>query len=414
MIRLVLRVAVLLALAVLAVAFVLDIPYLTPPRPVVIESGPVGGSYHRNALLYAQRLQAMGLKVEVRPNPRSLESIAHVNGDGPTAHAAFTAQAVDAAAYPNVRSAGAIEIQPLFAFVHRRLQGQLRSPADLKGRRLVMPPERSATAEAARAVLGLYGVDPANTTFTYLPIAEAAAELKAGRHDVGFFMLTVDNPLVVELGTHEDLWMPTLAAASSVAGKLPWLRAVRLPVGAFDVGRDLPPRETEAVGATVNVVVHKDLHPAVLYALLRAMDDVHSGASLVNPAGEFPSLLRTAVPPHPMASQYAKTGVPWLYRHLPPFPARMVDRYLLIALAFLLLIEGYRVIHYFREMRDWAGDLAALRILGALDSRLAGGRRPGSAGRALFVFAERIVQHRAEHSRAQELLDRVRSRIDAA
>lgn len=414
MIRVVFRAALLLAGLALVVSFILDLKHLAPPRPVVIESGPVGGSYHKNAIRYAEHLEGMGFAVTVRPNPQSLESIAHVNGGTPVADIAFTAQAVNPANYPNVRSAGAIEVQPLFAFFHKQVASRLRVPSDLTGLRLVMPPERSATSEAVRAVLGLYGVTPANTTFTYLPIADAVAELKADRHDAGLFMLAAENPLVTELGTEDDLWLPSFAAAQAVAGKLPWLRTVRLPVGAFDIHLNRPSQDTDLVGATVNVIVNKDLHPAVLYGLLQAMDQVHSGATLVTPAGEFPSLLRTAVPAHPLAAQYVKTGVPWLYRNLPPFVARMVDRYLLIGLAFLFLIEGYRVVHYFRELREWLANHMALRILTWLDRRLARGEPPGRASRALLQIAESIILHHAEHSRAQELLGRVRARLGPA
>lgn len=412
MFRSVFRAIALLAATALLIGFVLDLPRLAPPDPVVIETGPVGGSYHRNALRYEQHLKAAGFKVEVRPNPQSLDSIGYVNGNGPKTHIAFTAQAIDGSAFPNVRSAGVIQTQPLFTFVHKDLVGRVNTLADLKGLRLVMPPDRSATSEAARAVLGLFGVNPSNTTFTYLPIAEAAAELKAGRHDAGLFMLTADNPLVVALGTDSALWLPSLTAAPAIAGKLPWLRAVKLPVGTFDIAGNLPPQEVEAVGAMVNVIVREDLHPAVLFELLRVMDEFHGGATLVNRAGEFPSLTSTELQPHPLAAQYRKTGVPWLYRHFSPFIARMFESYLLIGLALVLLAEGYKIWYYLREFWEEASERFALWTLKRLDRRFDRGARPGPIWRTLLRFAERVVQrHETDH--AKELLSRVRSRLDS-
>jgi TRAP-type uncharacterized transport system substrate-binding protein len=413
MFRRILRAAALLVASVLLIGFVLDFPRLSPPHPVVIETGPVGGSYHGNALRYAQHLTAAGFKVEVRPNPQSLDSIGHVNGDGPKTHIAFTAQAIDSSRFPNVRSAGVIQTQPLFTFLHKRLEGRVRTLTDLKGARLVMPPERSATSEAARAVLALFGVDPGNTSFTYLPIVEAAAALKAGSYDAGLFMLTADNPLAVALGTESTLWLPSLPAAPAVAGKLPWLRAVNLPVGTFDIGRSLPPREVEAVGAMVNVVVREDLHPAVLFELLRAMDGFHGGATLVNRAGEFPSLTSTELQPHPLAAEYRKTGVPWLYRHFSPFLARMFDSYLLIFIALVLLVEGYKVWYYLRELWEEATERLAIWALKRLDRSLDREIPAGRISRSLLHFAEHVIL-RHETARGHELLDRVRSRLDSA
>ena len=408
----ILRATALLAASALLIGFVLDVPRLSPPDPVVIETGPVGGSYHGNALRYAQHLTAAGFKVEVRPNPQSLDSIGHVNGDGPKTHIAFTAQAIDDSKFPNVRSVGVIQTQPLFTFLHKRLEGRVRTLADLKGARLVMPPERSATSEAARAVLVLFGVGPGNTSFTYLPIAEAAAELKAGNHDAGLFMLTADNPLAVALGTESTLWLPSMPAAPAVAGKLPWLRTLNLPVGTFDIGRSLPPQEVKAVGAMVNVVVREDLHPAVLFELLRAMDGFHGGATFVNRAGEFPSLTSTELQPHPLAAQYRKTGVPWLYRHFSPFPARMFDNYLPIFIALVLLVEGYKFWYYLSELREEASERFAMWALKRLDRLLDRGIPPGRTSRSLLSFAEHVIL-RHEAARGHELLGRVRSRVDS-
>jgi hypothetical protein len=203
-----------------------------------------------------------------------------------------------------------------------------------------------------------------------------------------------------------------MPAAPAVAGKLPWLRTVNLPVGTFDIGRSLPPQEVEAVGAMVNVVVREDLHPAVLFELLRAMDGFHGGATFVNRAGEFPSLTSTELQPHPLAAQYRKTGVPWLYRHFSPFPARMFDHYLPIFIALVLLVEGYKFWYYLSELREEASERFAMWALKRLDRLLDHGIPPGRTSRYLLSFAENVIL-RHEAARAQELLGRVRSRVDS-
>lgn len=381
-----------------------------PPRTVVIETGPVGGSYHANALQYASRLRAAGLHVDVRPNPQSLQTVDHIQAGSPRVDIGFTAQSVEADRYPHVRSAGVIELQPLFVFYNIGI-GRVDSLATLKGKRLVMPPERSATSQSARQVLQQFGVDPTNTRFSYLPIAEAAAALKRGEHDAGLFMLAADNPLIKGLIGDDNLLLFSFMEAQGIARKLDHLRPVVVPLGAYDLLNALPFRDTQLVAASVNLIVAEDLHPAVLYALLDASHDVHQGQTLISSKGDFPTLIGTALPAHPLAVRWAKDGTPWLYRTFSPFWATFIDRHWLIGLAALLLAEIYRTLRYLYELATLTSQSTALRILRQLDRRLQAGRAPSPLDQRLFRYAERVMEQQNLAQRGRQLLEQVRRKL---
>lgn len=381
-----------------------------PPATVVILAGPQQGTYDRHAHDYARRMREAGLTVEVRNLDDSLQIADRVNDPRAGVHIGFTAQAVDPKRLPEVASAGVVELQPLFVF-RRVAGGGPGSPAALAGQRLVMPPPGSATAQAAREVLAQYGVTPENTRFTHLPIDQAARALQAGEHDAGFFMLAPSNGLIQRLAADPQLALLPFDESLALGRRIDFLRPALLARGAFDLRTMRPPQDVPLVGATVNVIVRADLHPAVLYALLNAMKDVHQTQSLVSDPGDYPSLNGTAFPLHPQVGEWAKTGTPWLFANLGPTLAGLVEAYWPPALFLLAVVSAFGTFRSLNEFIDGAAQHAAILALRGLQRRLDAGHPPGAAARALFRFAEPLILRENRVDRAREQLERLRQRL---
>lgn len=378
-----------------------------PPSVVVIESGPVGGSYHDSALRYASRLDAAGIKTEIRANPQSIQIIDNLEKGSPRVDIGFSVQSLDRAAYPNVASAGMVELQPLFIVYNIGL-GKVHSLVNLRGKSLVMPPENSATAVTARAVLKLYDITEKNTRFVYLPIAQATEALKNGLHDAGFFMLAPASQIIRSLLSVDHLFLLSLPESVGISRQLDYLKPGVLPLGSYDLIQNLPDTDLAVVGGLVNVVVRKDINPAVMYALLNAMKDTHQGQSLVSAKGEFPNMVGTSLELHPLAAQWAKSGTPWVFSKLSPGLASLIDKYWLFALAILLLAEAYRILRYFYEFMALGATSTALRILRFVDRRLSAGHTPGRLDRKLFGMAENIIAHESQDQKAKALMEQIR------
>jgi TRAP-type uncharacterized transport system substrate-binding protein len=116
-----------------------------PPSGITIGTGPVGGSYLETARLYQQFLERHGVTVRLQPVPNSLDIVNHVEAEGDPASIGFTAQAIDPAAYPDTRSFGAIQLQPLLIFASTRL-GIMTTSDGLRGHRVVTPPDLTEPA----------------------------------------------------------------------------------------------------------------------------------------------------------------------------------------------------------------------------------------------------------------------------
>ncbi|HEX5683412.1 MAG TPA: TAXI family TRAP transporter solute-binding subunit [Ideonella sp.] len=379
-----------------------------PAEQVVIQAGSLGGSFDAYARRYAEHLASRGLRAQVGNQDDSLKIIDKVADATSGVHIGFTSQRVDATRYPAVASAGVIELQPLFLFL-RRGPAEPATLAGLVGRRLVMPLEGSATAQATQDVLARYDVTPRNATFSFMKLSEAVAALERGEHDAGFVMLAPDHELVRRLAANPSLVLYSMSDSVGISRNIDYLKPATLARGALDLKLPLPSHDTALIGATVNVVVREDIHPAVLYELLQAMSNVHKGHTLVSDPGEYPRQIGAALPVHPRALEWAKSGTPWLYLHLPPAVAGVVDAYWAPVLALFALVSTLSTLQSVNGLIEAAVLGVALHWLGWLQWRIKRGGRPGWIARMLFRLVEATAVRQGMEQRVCSRLERLRS-----
>lgn len=297
-----------------------------PPHDLTIETGPAGGSYYEAAMQYQAILAARGIRVQVKPKANSLELLQDVTDPAAGIDAGFVAQDLSASKTVPAYAIGQIQLQPLFIFANAEL-GRRSSIDDLRGRKILLPPQNSATVAAALKVFQLYDISPDNTSFTYAPLAEGVRDLRAGRYDAGAFMLAPENAVARELIADSGLHLLPVSEARAIANQLPFLRPVTLPRGIYNIADAIPPEDTTLVAATVGVVVRRSLHPYLVYALLDALTQTHRGPGVLNAADDYPTLTGSQLEMHPLAVAYYRDGIPWIYRELPPWLASVLDRH---------------------------------------------------------------------------------------
>lgn len=320
-----------------------------PPSHLVVEVGPVGGSFYQTALQYQKLLAPRGIQVEIRPKANSLEILPDLANPASGVDVGFEAQDASEYADGRVYGAGAIQMQPLFVFASADL-GRRITLTDLRGRRIVMPPAGSATSDAAVRVFQLYDLTPENTSFTFMPIADAVKELRSGHFDAGVFMLAPDNDLVRNLAHWSGVRLVSISEARAIANHLPFLRPIVLPRGIYDIADGIPPSDVSMLAGTVEVVMRPGLDPYVIYSLLEAMAAVHRGPTLISTAGTYPTITGSDLDVPPLVQEYYRSGMPWNYRALPPTLAGFIDRYLIYVIGLFVLAELYLFSHYLAEV----------------------------------------------------------------
>ncbi len=330
----------LVACILLAVCLLGAILHARPPHSLTIEAGPSGGSYYEDAVSYQQFLTTNGIDLQIRQNPNSLEIVRDVANPQSGIDVGFVAQDLAELRDAPLFSLGQIELQPLFIFASAEL-GRRSVLDDLRGRRIVMPAGNSATSEAAIRVFKLYDITQDNSSFTFMPLANAAKELQAGHFDAGVFMLAPENPVIRALAGDSGLHLVPISEVKAIANHLPFLRPVILPRGIYNIADAIPPNDTPMVAAPVGIVARAGLPPYLIYAMLDALAKVHRPPTFLSGAGEFPTPVGSQLAVHPLAVEYYRSGTPWIYRELPSWLASAIDRYQLALLGGIVLVVLY-------------------------------------------------------------------------
>jgi TRAP-type uncharacterized transport system substrate-binding protein len=308
-------------------------------QTIRVAVGPEGGTYDLTAHRYISILKKKGFDVELVHYDNTDEIAQSVDDIASDVDVGFSALNENSKEFRHLVSLGEIEIQPIFIFSRNTAyRGGISTFADLRGSSLVLPPERSVTSQAMLEIFQKFRVDRQNTKITFLPLKDAIDSLRAGRFDAGLFILSADNPYIVDLAVNTNLTMNSIGGIDSLVKKFSFLRRTVLPTGIYDLERTIPKTDVALVATGISVVVKKSLPPASVYALLEAMSEEHRQATYVSQSGEFPTSAGSALTVHPLARDYYRSGTPWMFSNLPPGLANLIDRYLVALLAFWFLV----------------------------------------------------------------------------
>lgn len=303
-----------------------------PPRHFVISTGAVTGAYHAFAEQYAKIIARHGITLELRASSGSVENLERLRDPGSGADAGFVQSGITWPAGSEdddtVRSLGSTHLEPVWVF-YRSAQ-PLDRLTDLRGKRIAIGPEGSGARKLALDLLAANGIDAAPTRL--LPIApEAAAEpLLRGEIDALIHVASPRAGIVAALLHAEGVRLMSFSRGPAYARLFPFISEITLPQSSISLVRDLPPRDTQLIATTAQVMVRSDLHPALQDLLLQAMREVHSAPGPLSKAKTFPKPDTPDFTPSDAAERFYRSGPPLLQRYLPFWAANFVDRMIVL------------------------------------------------------------------------------------
>jgi hypothetical protein len=143
-----------------------------------------------------------------------------------------------------------------------------------------------------------------------------------------------------------------IAQADGYTRRFPYLTKLDFPMGVFDFGENIPPKDIHTIGPIVELVARENLHPALSDLLIEAAREVHGGASLLQRAGEFPAPLEHEFRISEDVRRFYSSGKGFFYRSLPFWLASLADRTLVFLVpVVVLLIPGMKMVPKFYNWR---------------------------------------------------------------
>jgi TRAP-type uncharacterized transport system substrate-binding protein len=360
-----------LALALAAASWaVLHFVRPAPPSVITISTGPEGSTFQRSAERYAKAFARHGVTLRLRPSNGSLENLQRLANPADDADLGFVQVGVKLPepapdeSRRELASLGTIARQPLYVLVRgARPPDRL---AALAGKRLRVGPEGSGTRVLATLLLGANGVKPGgNTTLLDLDDELVGDALAKGEIDAAFLMGDSASPRVIRgLIRRPGVHVLQLSQIEAYLRRFQDLDRIVIPMGAYDLGQNLPATDLDLVASAVELVARADLHPAISDLLIETMREVHGRPMLLQKAGEFPAPREYDLPLSTDAKRYYDSGKRWLYRVLPFWAASLADRFLMVLVPLVLLLVP--VLRLVPSIYSWRIRQRVYRIYGAL------------------------------------------------
>lgn len=326
--------AVLLVIAAFLLAYQFIKP--APPERVVMATGGIDGAYHAYARRYAEVLAREGIELELRPTAGSVENIGLLRaGEVSLALVQGGVDARDDGDTVELQSLGSVYYEPLWLF--HRSDRKVRDLRDLRGARIAVGDSGSGTRALVDRLLRDNGlVEDAGWAATG---GEAAVDaLLDGDLDAAFLVISAQSPLIERLLRSDDVVPAGFIRADAYTRRYRFLTSLLLPEGALDLGANIPNRDVRLLAPAANLVVHPDLHPAIIDLMLQAASSVHRDGGWFEGRGEFPQAALLAYPLSDEAARYYKDGPPFLQRFMPFWAASLVDRLKVMLLPLLVLL----------------------------------------------------------------------------
>jgi TRAP transporter TAXI family solute receptor len=419
----------LLTIGVIALAYWWLDP--TPPKTVVLATGPAQSAYETFGRRYAQALEREGIHVELLPSDGSSHNLALIrSGKADLGFVQGGTADIGAEDQETIVSLGSLFVEPLWLFYREaraRQQdpnGRLGGLSDLKGWRVNVGSAGSGVPRLFTTLLDINHLAEKDIRLSELDQTPATVAFLNGRLDALVFASAPESPMVQMLLQTPGVKLLPFPQGEAYSRRLPYLTPVLMPQGMVDLANNLPSRDVKLVATTTSLLANADTHPAVLQLFAQTATELHGQTGWFSRARQYPNLDHSEVPIATEAERAIKGGLPFLQRHLPFWLANLIERmWLAMGLILALALPLSRVVpplYTFRirsrvfrwyaqlrdiEQRQEAGEAAVpdlLREVNALEAKVEQVVVPLSYTDELYALRSNIHLVRKKLLRAQE------------
>ncbi len=341
---------VLLTLALLALAYWWLEP--TPPRKVVLATGPEQSAYDEFGKRYAEALRRYGITVELLRTEGSSDNLEKLRtGQADLGFVQGGSADIGYDDEESIASLGSLFVEPLWLFYRedaaQRLNGgaPLTSLSALQGWRVNVGTPGSGVPRLFGTLLDINRVERQQLQLSELEQTPATVAFLEGQLDAVVFASAPESLMVQMLLQSPGIRLMDFAQSEAYARRFGYLTPVVMPQGVVEFSKNIPERDVRLVASTTSLLASARTHPAILQLFAQTATSLHGGASWFNRAREYPSLEHSEVPLSPEAVRAIRNGPPFLQRYLPFWLANLTERmWLAMGLIIALALPLSRII----------------------------------------------------------------------
>lgn len=322
----------------------------TPPRHVVLATGPEQSAYERFGQAYAQALAPYGIEVRLRTTGGAADNLALLRaGEVDLGFVRGGSGQLDNSL--DLQSLGNLFVEPLWLFYRadaaQRLNGQrtVDRLADLRGWRVHVGTDGSGVPALFQQLLAANGIPAQQLHLDKQEQTPATVAFLQGQLDAVVFASAPEAVMVQMLLQTPGVRLMPFEQGQAYSRRFDFLTPVVLPQGVVDLAHNRPPRNTPLIASTTSLLALADTHPAVVQLMAQTARQLHSPTGWFNRAREYPNLAHAEVPVGKEAERALMNGPPWLQRYLPFWLANLIERmWLSLGLILALALPLSRVV----------------------------------------------------------------------
>ncbi len=338
----------LMALVLLVLAYwVLD---PTPPRQVVLATGPEQGAYAEFGKRYAALLKSRGIQVDLQATQGTAENLALLRDESSRVDLAFVQggadldRGADDIANAGLVSLGSLFYEPVWLFYREdSAQRLLKTPtlnslAQLPGWKLNIGAPGSGVPHLMNRLIEANGIAPKTLTLLQQAQTPAVVSLLGAEIDALVFASAPESLMVQMLLQTPGIRLFDFAQAEAYSRRFPFMSPATLPRGVVDLARDMPPADVRLVAPTATLVAKEGTHPALIQLFVQAAHTIHGEPGWFQRKGDFPSAAHTELPLAKEADRFYRQGAPMLQRYLPFWLSNLIDRMWVVLVSIIAIL----------------------------------------------------------------------------
>lgn len=334
---------------VIIVAFIVANP--APPKVITIATGAEGGIYRLFGEEYREFFAKRGIDLKLMPTKGAQENSELIlDPNSPVDIAFIQSGLLDPKNARQIESLGSIAYEPIWLFYRSHMENDsVKKLIDLSHRKIGIGEKGSGTYTEVMHLLSLTGLAQ-DAHLISQPTADGVRAIRQGELDALFLIQNLESQNVQTLIEDPNLRLANFIRAKAYVKRMPYLEALSIPMGSLDLKRNFPDQDTQLVATTTELVIKKQLHPAIQMLFLQAAREINGKETFFSRRGEFPSFRTSGLIESSQASLYYDKGLPFLMNYLPFSLAEVIHR--LVFLILPLLAIAFPIVQYVPQLWD--------------------------------------------------------------